>query len=271
MRMLEDRVNELKAIIAGNDGRNAADAPFARAVDELVSAVFDDIGRILDLPPRALFDIFLIKVLYVGRRTTHADVIDYLGALLEACLYTRAAFMQAPPATGDGRPRTVYYSDLLDDEKRAELGAPPAEAYRMYADMAMFLAGVFPASTSMRRATTRGALRRGPRRGVDQAYYVTTGAAMYRMAAAHLAAAHDASDGDAKRMTFERLATGFAFYADALNEMSERYIIGKDRALLTDKMLDSINAHRTSADDAHLANARRYAEILHLDGAEFRG
>lgn len=262
--MLEERVNELKAIIAGNDGRNAADARFVRAVDELVSAVFDDIGRILDLPPRALFDIFLIKVLYVGRRSTHADVIDYLGALLEACLYTRNAFMHA---TGvDGRPRTVYYSDLLDEEKRAELGAPPAEAYRLYADMSMFLAGIFPASTRMRRANARGAVRRGPRRGVDQAYYVTTGAAMYRMAAAH-----DASDDDARRMTFERLATGFAFYADALNEMSERYIVGKDRALITDKMLDSINAHRASGDDAHLANARRYAEILHLDATEFAG
>lgn len=262
MQMLEDRVNELKAIIAGNDGRNAADASFARAVDELVSAVFDDIGRILDIPPRALFDIFLIKVLYVGRRTTHADVIDYLGALLDACLYTRNAF----PHGADGRPCTIYYSDLLDDEKRAELAEPAGEAYRMYADMAMFLAGVFPASTRPRRSAARGALRRGPRRGVDQAYYVTTGAAMYRMAAAH-----DASSGDAQRMTYERLATGFAFYADALNEMSERYIVGKDRTLITDKMLDSINAHRTTGDDTQLTAARRYAEILHLDTTQFPG
>jgi hypothetical protein len=43
--MIEDRVRELKEIIASNDGHNAADARFARAVDELVSAAYDDIGR----------------------------------------------------------------------------------------------------------------------------------------------------------------------------------------------------------------------------------
>jgi hypothetical protein len=261
MQMLEDRVNELKAIIAGNDGRNAADARFSRAVDELVSAVFDDIGRILDLPPRALFDLFLIKVLYVGRRTTHADVIDYLGELLDACLYTRATF----PHGTDGRPRTIYYSDLLDDEKRAEIAASRFEAYRAYADHALFLTGIFPGSVGVQRRPA-GMLRQGPRRGVDRAYYVTTGAAMYRMAAAH-----DSDENTHRRMTFDRLASGFAFYADALNEMSDRYIMGKDREMITDKLLDSINHYRATGDAARLDAARRYAAMLEIDPAQFPG
>ncbi len=260
--MLEDRVNELKAIIAGNDGRNAADARFARAVDELVSAVFDDIGRILDIPPRALFDLFLIKVLYVGRRTTHADVIDYLGELLGECVYTSAAF----PHGADGKPRTIYYSDLLDEEKRSEIWASRFEAYRAYADHALFLTGIFPANARPRRGGSGGALRRGPRKGVDRAYYVTTGAAMYRMAAAH-----DSNENAHRRMTLDRLASGFSFYADALNEMSERYLLGKDRELMTDKLLDSINHYRATGDTARLDAARRYAQILEIDPGQFPG
>ena len=256
--MLDDRVNELKAIIAGNDGRNAADARFARAVDELVSAVFGDIGRMLDLTPRALFDLFLIKVLYVGRGSRHADVLDYLGSLLDACLYTSAAF----PHGADGRPRTIYYSDLLDDEKRAEIYGSRFDAYRSYADYALFLTGIFPAS-ARRRVSGKGVLRRGPRRGVDRAYYVTTGKASY-----HQAAALDSGDSDQRRMTLDRLARGFEVYADALNEMSERYILGTDAQLITDKMLDSINDYRATGDTARLDDARRYAELLEVDPSQ---
>ena len=57
--MLEQRILELKVIIAENDGRNAADARFARAVDELVSSFYDGVSRLSDLPSRALFDLFL--------------------------------------------------------------------------------------------------------------------------------------------------------------------------------------------------------------------
>src|SRR3990172_10913015 len=128
--LIEQRVQELKGIIAGNDGRNAADGRFSRAVDELIAAVYDDIGEVSALPARTLFDLFVIKVLYVGRHSVDARVIEYLGALLETCLLTDAVF----PPDGEGRPRRLYFSDMLDPQKRPQDIANVFEAYRRYAD-----------------------------------------------------------------------------------------------------------------------------------------
>jgi hypothetical protein len=250
--MIEDSVRELKEIIATNDGRNAADAPFSRAVDELVSAVYDDIGDVSPLPARTLFDLFVIKVLYVGRHSVDAGIIDYLGALLEQCLFTSALF---PPGE-DGRPRRLYFSDLLDPEKRP-LGVPNVfEAYRWYADGALFLSGIFPSSLRA-RSKSASALRRRAAPGVDAAYYVSTGKAMYRMAARddHAACAHHPG-------TLAKLADNFELYVDALNEMSERYIMGFDMQLIADKMLDGFNRYRASRDERDLASVRHYASIL---------
>ena len=138
--MIEDSVRELKEIIATNDGHNAADRRFARAVDDLVSAVYDDIGEVTALSARTLFDIFVIKVLYVGRHSVDAGVIDYLGALLETCLLTSELF----PSDADGRPRKLYFSDMLDPEKRPQDVPNVFDAYRKYADGALFLSGIFP-------------------------------------------------------------------------------------------------------------------------------
>lgn len=257
--MLEERIAELKAIIASNDGSNAADARFARAVDELISAVYDDIGRIREERPRALFDLFVIKVLYVGRGSRHADIIDYLGALLDAYLYARRLF----PDDASGRPRTLYFSDVLDERRRIEFFDDRFEAYRAYADSALFLSGVFAPAARRRRQGVHGPLR-GARAGIDQQYYVTTGKAMYRMAARQREA-----ERTSQRDTLARLAECFEVYADALNEMSERYIRGFDLALLTDKMLDSYNRHRALGDAAAAADARRYASVLQVDRSRF--
>lgn len=256
--MLEERIAELKAIIASNDGSNAADARFTRAVDELISAVYDDIGRIREERPRALFDLFVIKVLYVGRGSRHADIIDYLGALLDAYLYARRLF----PEDAAGRPRTLYFSDVLDERRRIEFFDDRFEAYRAYADSALFLSGVFAPATH-RRSRARGPLRRRPA-GVDATYYVSTGKTMYRMAAREREA-----ERTAQRDTLDRLADCFEVYADALNEMSERYIMGFDLALLTDKMLDSYNRHRSSGDRAPRDEARRLASLLQADASGF--
>jgi len=254
--MLEQRVLELKQIIAGNDGRNAADRRFARAVDELVSAVYDDIGEIKDMPTRALFDLFVIKVLYVGRHSRHAGVIDYLGRLLDDRLSTGELF---PPDNG-GRPQRLYFSDVLDRKKTALRFQDVFEAYRKYADTALFLSGVFPATMERRRAAARTPLRRRASRGVDAGYYISTGKTMYRMAAGH------APDEDAQqRETLARLARNFEVYVDALNEMSERYITGFDMELIADKMLDAFNRYRETGDARHLGAARRYAAILRVD------
>ena len=276
--MLEQRIGELKAIIAHNDGRNAADTRFTRAVDDLISAFYDDIGQITDTPARALFDLFVIKVLYVGRRSCHADVIDYLASMLETFLYARELF----PPDAEGRARPIYVSDLLDDERAAQIagaqiagaqiagaqiaGAQVAdsrfEAYRSYADRALFVTGVFRAHTPRRRAAQPTVLRRVPSQSVDEAYYVATGKTMYRMASRQ--------DGaEQQRETLERLARFFEVYVQALNEMSARYILGFDLDLLADRMLDSINAFRATRDERALAAARSYAAILQLDPVRY--
>ena len=56
--MLEERVGELKAIIARNDGHNAADIRFSRAVDELISAFYDDISRVTDVSVRGFWSYY---------------------------------------------------------------------------------------------------------------------------------------------------------------------------------------------------------------------
>ena len=256
--MLEERVGELKAIIARNDGHNAADTRFSRAVDELISAFYDDISRVTDVSVRALFELFVIKVLYVGRKSCHADVIDYLASMLETFLHARALF----PSDGAGVPAAVYASDVLDAERRAELADTAFEAYRSYGDRALFLTGVFHAHASRRRPAQPTALRRSASRTVDATYYISTGKTMYRLASRF----DEAAD---QRETLDRLARFFDVYAAALNEMSARYILGFDLDLLADKMLDSINAYRESHDARSLAEARGYATILQLEPARY--
>jgi hypothetical protein len=246
--LIEQRVRELKDIIAGNDGQNAADRRFSRAVDELLSAAYDDIGSVTSLPARALFDLFVIKVLYVGRQSRDAAIIEYIAAMLEAYIDVRRLF----PADEVGRPRRLYYSDMLDPQK-LPLDEPDVyEAYRRYADSALFLSGVFPASLRS-RARAKTHLRRRAAPTLDAAYYVATGKDMYRMAARH----HHSECSHAPR-TLAMLGDNFELYADALNEMSERYISGFDFGLIADKMLDAMNAGRPS-------DASRYRTLITQD------
>lgn len=230
--LIEQRVRELKQIIATNDGENAADRRFARAVDELLSAVYDDINSISRLPARALFDLFVIKVLYVGRHSRDAAVIEYIGAMLEAYIDVRKLF----PADEDGRARRLYYSDMLDPEKHPRDEPDVFEAYRRYADGALFLSGVF-ASSLRPRPRVKSHLRRRATPTVDHAYYVTTGKDMY-----HRAAQHHHRDCSHAPRTLAMLGDNFELYAEALQEMSERYITGFDLGLVANKMLDAMNA-----------------------------
>lgn len=257
---LAAQIEGLKEIIAGNDGSNAADARFARVVDELVSSVFDDVTRIKQIPTRALFELFVIKVLYVGRRSRHADIIGYLGELLDTRMYASALY----PEDADGRPRKIYFSDAMQERGESDAAESRFETYRGYADNALFMSGVFAAGTRPRRATAPGVLRRGRTPAVDSAYYVTTGKAMYRLAA---------NEGEAERTqrreTLGRLADCFEIYVDALNEMSQRYIMGFDLDLISTKMLDAFNRYRVSLDTHELRAARRYAALLHVDRERF--
>ena len=259
--MLEGKVLELKTIIARNDGQNVADRRFARTVDALVSSLFDDITEIRVIPSRPVFDLFVIRVLYVGRRSRHADVIEYLGGMLDSCMHARRVF---PPDTA-GRPRNAYFGDALTEAEAHDGEADRYEAYRAYGDSALFLSGVFPSSLRRPRSSPRGALRARRSGGVDQAYYVTTGKAMYRMAS------EQRSGAPTQRMTLARLSEGFEQYADALNEISAMYITGFDTALMSDKMLDSIGRYRQTAEPRELRAAQRYAALLTLDDESLEG
>jgi hypothetical protein len=179
---------------------------FARAVDEMIASVYDDIGHVSTLPARALFDLFVIKVLYVGRRSQDASVVDYIAAMLDAYLDVRRLF----PDDAHGR--------------------------RGYADSALFLSGIFSAA-SRKPLRSGGPLRGHRTQFVDRGYYIATGKTMYSMAARdhHRGCAHEPG-------TLEKMSLNFELYADALREMSETYINGYPTAIIADKMLDSMNA-----------------------------
>ncbi len=257
MTGLTERVQELKEVIRQNNGANAADGTFVRAVDELINVFYDDIGEIRNVPIGSLFDLFVIKILYVGRRSTDADVVDHLGQLLTRHLYTRELF---PIARGDRR-YAVYLSDLLEEWKKPVHFQNLFEAYRKYADNALFVTGVFP--QCLRR--WRGGRRRGTKVPfVDSGYYVSTGKTFYR-----LASEHELADVTQQKEMLNKLATYFEIYMDALNELSQRYVLGFDMNLIADKMLDNFNAYRRTGEERHLENARKYAAILKVNGASF--
>src|SRR3990170_2011364 len=154
---------------AARDGTNVAGAAFARRVDGLLSVFYDDIGEITNVSTRTLFDLFVIKVLYLERHSTDASVVDYLGRLLDRYLYTRELF----PVASDGKPGWFYLSDLIRETKSFR-GKDARfqnlfEAYRKYADNSLFVAGVFPRALRRRRRS-RAAVP-----AIARGYYVTTG------------------------------------------------------------------------------------------------
>lgn len=255
--MLEGSVRELKATIAEHDGTNLADARFARRVDALLSVFYDDIAEISNVSSRTLFDLFVIKVLYVGRRSTDASVVDYLGELLNRYLFTRELF----PFQRGGRHYALYLSDLLEETRQRARFQNLFEAYRKFGDNSLFVTGVFPRSLQRRRRSLRWPK---PSIFIDRSYYVSTGKTYYR-----LASEHELADFIQQRGLLAKLSAYFEVYMDALNEMSERYIMGFDMHLIADKMLDNFNLYRRTGDEKYLSNARKYAAILKVDRASF--
>ena len=165
--MLETAVRELKREIDEHDGANVAGSTFAGRVDELISVFYDDIGAITTVSTRDLFDLFVIKVLYVERRSTDAGVVGYLGRLLERYLDARELF----PADANERLSLTYLSDLLRETRRRGRFQNAFEAYRKYGDNSLFVTGVFPRALHRRRRGRWGA----PVALVDRGYYVATG------------------------------------------------------------------------------------------------
>jgi len=247
----------LRETIRANDGENVATSIFVRKVDQLISDFYDDIGELAKLSLSDILDLFLIKTLYVNRRSRDAETLAYLGRLLER----NVSAGELAIGSGPGRGFTAYMSDLMEETANPS-GAfqNRFEAYRKYGDNALFISGVFPASLGRRR---RGG-RLGSTAFVDAHYFSTVGRRYYGMAANE-----DLAEWVQLRATLQRLARFFDVYVEALNEMSDRYVMGMDMRIIADKMLDAFNRYRESHDPAELETARKYAALMKLDGKQW--
>lgn len=259
MTALEERITQLKTIIRANAGANVADAAFAAEVDDLISAFYDDIGEIKAVRLGSLFDLFVIKTLYVQRGSRDSNVIEYLSGMMASFLFTRDLF----PLVREGRRYAFLLSDLLEELQQMTHFQNLFEAYRKLGDYSLFVTGLFPASLRRRRRFGRWApAREVPR--VDVKHHVTNGKRYYLWAAEH-----ELAEATQQRSTLSKLSRYFELYMDALNEMSDKYILGFDMNLIADKMLDSFNRYRATGDATYLENARKYAAILRVDRASF--
>ena len=170
MQDLEQRVALLKSAIAVADPRQAPDWLFEREVDNLIDGFYDDIGTIIQVPLRSLFDLFLIKVMYVGRGARDHQVLDYLSEMLNRFLLSREMM----------RFNQVRYDlllSILDEMNERRRFQNLFEASRQMADNALFITGVFPESRPGRR-------RRYPRPPrIDRTHFIELGRRYYRVAA----------------------------------------------------------------------------------------
>jgi hypothetical protein len=252
--LVREDIEILRETIRANDGANVASGPFARKVDQLISDFYDEIGELTELRLGDILDLFLIKVLYVNRRSRDAETLTYLGRMMER--YLRVGEMSLGK-----RSHLPYLSDLMDETANPSGRFPSEfEAYRKFGDNALFITGIYPSSLGRKR----GGGRMGGAPLVDKTYFVTLGRRYYEMAARH-----DTAQWIQMRTTLERLSRFFDVYVEALNEMSDRYVMGMDMQLIADKMLDAFNRYKETRDARDLEAARKYAALLRLDGREW--
>lgn len=244
MDNLEQRVAALKALIRTPDPRTR-DWRFEREVDDLLEVFYDDIGTIKLLPLRSLFDLFLLKVMYVGRDARDPEVLDYLSDMMHRFLFSRE--LMRFNAGYD------FLFSLLDEIKEKSRFQNLFEASRQMADNALFVTGIFPAAGRRRRGWGRA-----PR--FDREHFIDLGRRYYE-----LAAGEELASLVGQRTVLSKLSTGFRFYVETLNEVSQRYVLGFDMDLMTNKMLDAYNTYRRTGDQAHLDAASKYAALLKVD------
>jgi hypothetical protein len=241
---LEQRVAALKTMTrtAGADTRSWR---FEHEVDELLGVFYEDIGTIKLLPLRSLFDLFLLKVMYVGRDGRDPDVLDYLSDMLTRFLFSRELMRF--------NARYDFLFSLLDEIREKSRFQNLFEASRQMADNALFVTGIFPTAGRRRRGWGRM-----PR--FDREHFIDLGRRYY-----HVAAGEDLAQLVGQRDVLIKLAQSFRFYMEALNEVSQRYILGFDMDLVSNKMLDAYNAYRRTGDPAYLDSASKYAALLKID------
>jgi hypothetical protein len=247
MDELETRVAALKGVISGPQAEAALDWRFEREVDSLLELFYDDIGTIKLLSLRSLFDLFLLKVLYVGRGDRDANVLDYLSGMLNRFLLARELVRF--------NVRYDFLYSLLEEIKEKQRFQNLFEASRQMADNALFVTGIFPANQTGRR---RRNMMRPPR--FDREHFMVLGQRYYQVAAEEQLA-----QLVGQREVLGKLSQRFRFYVESLNELSQRYVLGFDMDLVSNKMLDAFNLYRETGDEAHLESARKYAALLKVD------
>lgn len=247
MEELEGRVGALKtSITLGQVDPTRLGWRFQQEVDDLIHLFYDDIGSIKLLSLRSLFDLFLIKVLFVGRGGRDPAVLDYLSDMLTRFLWSRELIRF--------NTRYDFLFALLEEIKDTRRFQNLFEASRHMADNVLFVTGVFPSARPGRR-------RRGVRTpNFDRAHFIEVGRRYYRTAAEEELAAVVG-----QREVLSKLAEGFVFYMEALSELSERYILGFDMDVVANKMLDALNLYRKTGDPQHLETARKYSALLKVD------
>jgi hypothetical protein len=142
---------------------------------------------------------------------------------------------------------------LLDEVKEKSRFQNLFEASRQMADNALFVTGIFPAAGRRRRGWGRA-----PR--FDREHFIDLGRRYYRVAADE-----ELATLIGQRDVLSKLSHGFRFYVETLNEVSQRYVLGFDMELMSNKMLDAYNAYRRTGDQAYLDSASKYAALLKVD------
>jgi hypothetical protein len=244
MDNLEQRVSALKTLIR-TPGAPTRNWRFEREIDDLLDVFYDDIGTIKLLPLRSLFDLFLLKVMYVGRDARDPDVLDYLSDMMHRFLFSRE--LMRFNAQYD------FLFSLLDEVKEKSRFQNLFEATRQMADNALFVTGIFPTAGRRRRGWGRQ-----PR--FDREHFIDLGRRYYQVAAEE-----ELATVVGQRDVLSKLSTGFRFYVETLNEVSQRYVLGFDMELMSNKMLDAYNAYRRTGDQACLDSAGKYAALLKID------
>ena len=244
MDNLEQRVDAVKALIR-TPTAETRDWRFEREIDDLLGVFYDDIGTIKLLPLRSLFDLFLLKVMYVGRDARDPEVLDYLSDMLNRFLLSRELMRF--------NARYDFLFSLLDEIKERSRFQNLFEASRQMADNALFVTGIFPTAGRRRRGWGRA-----PR--FDREHFIDVGQRYYQVAAEE-----ELAQLVGQREVLNKLSQGFRFYVETLNEVSQRYVLGFDMELMSNKMLDAYNTYRRTGDVAHLDSASKYAALLKVD------
>ena len=253
-------VRSLKEKAASHEGRNIVDRAFSRQVESLLDGFYADITQLKRIELQSLFDLFLLKALYIDRQSTSIATLDYLGGLLARHVRMREIFPIPDLA--------AHFGSLLEGlVEEAEHGAAREaqnlfEANRSIADSALFLIGIFPASLAGRRGRWRRrrnpAMQAIPR--LDLSYYTRLGRSHYALASEHELARWTGQD-----RVLSRLSANFDVYAEVLAEVAQTFIHGVDVQRVMNLMLDSYNAWRRTGDPQRMEELRKYAALLALD------